>query len=472
MTPRPTALYLRVSTPGQVGEDKFGLEVQTRAAEHYAAAHSLPITQVYQDVITGTRATRKALDQLLDEASRYEVVLVSSVDRLARRTAIAYAVLEELLETGVEVHSADMGIIDPKDEMSSMNFGVRSVFAQAEHMRIAKRLRGGMLAKVRSGKPVVPLNGYGWKDGQIFEEEAQWVRQMYGWAREGWTAHAILTEMNRLGVPRRTASPWSDSTVKYILRNPVYKGLYSYGGARPSRGDGRDLVTCEVEAIVPPAEWEATQRSISSRKKGGRPFKSKSADEFPLKSRLRCGLCGSTMTAVKNVPQAKGLVPRQAHLAYYCYRVYKRAGMSLELCTHRRHYGAKKIHPFVLEQLHALLLDDQALLAALPSEPPKALDVRPAVAAIEKRLKNLKMLALDGVIPPDEYKETRAELEGQRQALEAPQTIAFVPPNLVAARQKLGEVLASGNLTEIARRLDLRVVVHPDGRLDLLLSAL
>jgi hypothetical protein len=126
----------------------------------------------------------------------------------------------------------------------------------------------------------------------------------------------------------------------------------------------------------------------------------------------------------------------------------------------------------VLEQLHALLLNDQALLAALPTEPPKTLDVRPAVAAIEKRLKNLKMLALDGVILPDEYRETRAELEGQRQALEAPQAIAFVPPNLVAARQRLSEVLASGDLAEIARRLDLRGVVHPDGRIDLVLSAL
>ena len=166
--------------------------------------HGLQIVRIFQDVITGTRATRQELDTLLNVAHQYDAVLVSAVDRLARRTAIAYAVLEELLETGAEVHSADMGLIDPKDEMSSMNFGVRSVFAQSEHMRIAKRLRGGMLAKVReAGRPVIPPSGYGWHKGEIQEEEAQWIRQIYTWAREGQSAHAITTELNRLGAPRR-----------------------------------------------------------------------------------------------------------------------------------------------------------------------------------------------------------------------------------------------------------------------------
>ena len=470
MTPRPTALYLRVSTPGQVGEDKFGLEVQTRAAEHYAAAHGLPITQVYQDVITGTRATRKALDQLLDEASRYEAVLVSSVDRLARRTAIAYAVLEELLETGVEVHSADMGVIDPKDEMSSMNFGVRSVFAQAEHMRIAKRLHGGMMAKVRSGKPLVPPNGYGWKAGEVFEEEAQWVRQMYRWAREGWTTAQILNELNRLGVPRRTGAKWSDSTVKYILRNPIYKGLYAFGRPRSGRGDGKNLVTCEVEAIVPPAEWEAARRALEDRRKGGRPFRSLNRDVFPLKGRVRCGLCGARMSAVTNEIHPSRPYQRTPHHYYRCYRMYARPSMG-EPCPHRRNYGTKKLHAFVFERLRELLSDDSGLAGALPTQAPPTLDTGPAIATIDKRLKNLKMLALDGVIPPDEYKETRAELESQKEALRTPAPLVFVPPNLEVARTALAEALLSDNLDQVSRALDLQVRLFPEGRVELSLNA-
>ncbi|SEI68720.1 Site-specific DNA recombinase [Deinococcus reticulitermitis] len=471
--PRPTALYLRVSTAAQVGDERFGLAVQTRIAQQYAMAHNLRITETFQDVITGTRATRQALDELLDRAGEYEVALVSAVDRLARRTAVSYAVLDELLETGIEVHSADMGRVDPDDEMSSLNFGVRSVFAQAEHQRLAKRLRGGMIAKVLSGKPVVPLTCYGWTRGEVCEEEKQWLIQVHRWAQEGWAAATIKQELNRLGVPGKNGGKWSDSTVKYLLRNPIYKGLYSFGKARPSRGDGRDLVTCEVPALLDPEFWNATQRALDSRMKGGRPRTARTPEEFPMIGRLRCGVCGSTMSAVRNDPHPARPKQISPYRYYHCYRLYKRSGLEGDLCTHRRNYGAKKLYPFILEQLRALLTDEQALTATLNVEPVKPLNTAAAVAAIDKRLGNLKMLALDGVIPPQEYKETRAELEAQRRALTTiPLAPVRTPQSVAQARAALAQALESDNLTEIARRLDLRVTLHPDGRVDLKLNAL
>lgn len=106
--PRSAVLYLRVSTSQQAGDERFGFDVQRQAAERYATQQGLRLTRTYQDVITGTKATRTQLNALLEDAGNYEAVLISSVDRLARRTGIAYAVLEELLDTGMEVHSADM----------------------------------------------------------------------------------------------------------------------------------------------------------------------------------------------------------------------------------------------------------------------------------------------------------------------------------------------------------------------------
>lgn len=242
---RTAALYLRVSSQGQVGEDKFGLEVQRDEAQRYANTCGLSLITTYQDVIAGTRARREQLDLLLDQAGRYEVVLISSVDRLARREARSYAVLDELLETGLEVHSADMGLIDPNAETSALNFGIRTLFAASDHRRITKRLRGGMLAKVRSGKPVVPPSGYGWHKGEHVEEEAVWIRQAATWARAGETTGWITAELNRLGVTHR-GGYWRESTVKYLLRNPLHGGTYSFARARKGRGDGSQLVTCPV----------------------------------------------------------------------------------------------------------------------------------------------------------------------------------------------------------------------------------
>lgn len=473
MTPRPAALYLRVSTQQQAGLERFGLEAQRADAERYARAAGLKITDTYQDVITGTRASREALDQLLDNAVRHEVVLVSAVDRLARRTAVAYAVLDELMEAGFELHSADMGQIDPKDDMSALNFGVRSVFSDAEHRRITKRLRGGMLAKVRSGKPVVPPNAYGWVRGEINEAEAQWVREAYRLCREGQPATKITQHLNRHGVPARSGNPWTHSVVLYMLKNPLYKGVYTFGKARKGRGDGRDLVTCEVEAIVPPEEWEAAQRALINRRTGGRPSEHHTLDALPLAKRLTCGQCGGTLTAVTNPPVAYRSAKSPYHY-YHCYNIFARNGQEQPKCSHRRYYGAKKLHPFILDGLRGLLTDDAALTAALHRAPVAPLNTQPAMDAIDKRLRNLKLLALDGAIPPAEYRETRQELEAQKAALQqAGTTLQLSPaPDLTRARTLLAAALAQPDLLSVVRALDLHATVYPEGRVDLRLDGI
>jgi hypothetical protein len=111
-------------------------------------------------------------------------------------------------------------------------------------------------------------------------------------------------------------------------------------------------------------------------------------------------------------------------------------------------------------------------MAALDVPTPQPLDVTPAIAAIDKRLKNLKLLALDGGLTPTEYKETRQELEAQRDALTAPANVPLQPNNLTQARDRLAQVLEGDDLAEMARTLDLHVTLHPNGRADLKLAAL
>lgn len=465
------AAYLRVSTRGQSEDDRFGFEVQAHAIQTYAQRNGLSITHTYRDIITGTTATREGLRALITAADQYQAVVISGVDRLGRRVQTSYGILGEMMDAGFAVHAADMGPIDQNDDASATTFAIHTVLADADHRRIVRRLRAGMLAKVRSGQPVVPPTAFGWRDGAHDEAEAQWVRQIYTWARvEGWTAHRITLELNRLGVATRTGARWSESTVKYILKNPLYGGTYAFGQARKGRGDGRDRVTCEVPAIVSPLEWAATQRAIEGRQKGGRPGTRPDADEFPLAKRLTCGVCGGTLSATTNGITA---VRKTPYRFYECYRKYRRDGYRGEICTHRRVYSTKTLHPFIRDQLGALAVDDVALIAALHVEPPKPIDNSAAVAALDRRLKNLKLLALDGGLSPAEYRETRGELEAQKVALTAPPpSLPLHPPNLQAARERIAAALESDDLAEVVRALGLRATLHADGRVDLRLSAL
>jgi site-specific DNA recombinase len=317
---------LRVSTQAQAGEDRFGKAAQLADCIPYAERAGLRVVRVYADTITGTRAHRENLERLVEEASLYEAVLISSVDRLARRVPISYAVLGELLETGLEVHSTDMGVIDLDDDSSALNFGVRSVFADADHRKIVRRLRLGRHQKVlgkdgKPGTPVVPLNGYGFEDNEILESEAKWVRWAYERALEA-SIYQVTRELNDLGVPGPRGGRWSDTTVKVMLRNPLYKGEYSYAKVRPGRkARPADTVRCQVPAIIDAQAWERTQRALDSRRKGKGRTGSRIA-LFPLMGRIKCGVCGGGMSGRKTTRRKYGT----STLEYYCHRSQRGTG--------------------------------------------------------------------------------------------------------------------------------------------------
>ena len=80
--------YLRVSTEGQVGEDKFGLDSQKEQIEKYAKAHDITIVEWFKDEgISGVTEHRPAFDRIIfgDITNPpYEAVIVAKNDRIAR----------------------------------------------------------------------------------------------------------------------------------------------------------------------------------------------------------------------------------------------------------------------------------------------------------------------------------------------------------------------------------------------------
>jgi predicted site-specific integrase-resolvase len=81
------AAYLRVSTEGQVGKDKFGLAAQREAVEQYASAQGFDLVAWYEDDgVSGVPLDRPGLMALLDgaKADEFKAVVVAKMDRVAR----------------------------------------------------------------------------------------------------------------------------------------------------------------------------------------------------------------------------------------------------------------------------------------------------------------------------------------------------------------------------------------------------
>src|SRR3989454_6841568 len=116
---RRAALYVRVSTDLQEREQTIQsqLAAVTRHAEQHGLQH-LPALTYTDDGYSGTWLDRPALDELRDHAreGRFDVVVVLSPDRLARRYAYQVLLLEELKRAGIEILLCERPINDSPDD--------------------------------------------------------------------------------------------------------------------------------------------------------------------------------------------------------------------------------------------------------------------------------------------------------------------------------------------------------------------
>jgi len=462
---RPTAIYLRISDPKGDTADRFGLAVQERASREYAERVGLTIQRVYSDAITGTTEQRVGFGQLLADAPAYTDVVVYAVDRLARHPRAGYALLETLQAAGLQVHTATEGMLDLEDDAGALNFGIRIIMADSDRRKITRRLSEGKKQKVRNGSPLKPLNGYGFKNGEIYEPEAQWIRHMYRKSLEFGT-HELREELHQMGVLSPTGKPyWDRDSLRKLLRNPTYRGEYVYGNDRTGRRRLPDAVTCRVPQIVSDELWHAAQRAAEYRSTGaGR--RGTRRDAWPLTGRIRCGECGGAMVG--------HLSRRSGSVAYYYYKCGDRAlsPHTRKGCTHFKNYPADEMHQVVREALTALKQNDAALRAAIAQPAPRPLDTSVSVRDIDQQLSKARNAYLRGIDSEDEYAETKVALTAQRAKLISLGEQGVVQPviDLVSAQAKLAQALAQTDIYQTATELGMIVRVSATGAVKLALD--
>jgi len=133
------ALYMRVSTVDQ------HLETQLLDLRQMAAQRGYAIVQEYTDKISGTKARRPGLDQMMADARRgkFDVVLVWASDRIARSVKHFLDVLDELNRIGVEYVSFRENI-DTGGPLGRAIVVIIGAIAELERSLIVERVRAGM----------------------------------------------------------------------------------------------------------------------------------------------------------------------------------------------------------------------------------------------------------------------------------------------------------------------------------------
>jgi DNA invertase Pin-like site-specific DNA recombinase len=143
------ALYLRVSTLDQHPE------TQLYDLRELARQRGFQIAQEYTDRISGAKARRPGLDQMLKDARhrQFDVVLVWAGDRIARSVRHFLEVLDELNHLGIEFVSSRENI-DTGGPLGRAIVVIIGAIAELERNLIIERVRAGMRRAKLEGRHI------------------------------------------------------------------------------------------------------------------------------------------------------------------------------------------------------------------------------------------------------------------------------------------------------------------------------
>jgi DNA invertase Pin-like site-specific DNA recombinase len=132
-------IYTRVSTVDQ------HLETQLLDLRQMAAQRGLEVLQEYSDKISGVKAKRPGLDQMMADArhGKFDIVLVWASDRVARSVRHFLEVLDELNRLGIEYISLRENL-DTGGALGRAIIVIVAAIAELERSLIVERVRAGM----------------------------------------------------------------------------------------------------------------------------------------------------------------------------------------------------------------------------------------------------------------------------------------------------------------------------------------
>lgn len=293
------AIYTRKSTNHNLDLETNSIEAQRQYGEAFIAAHAGEgwevVEERYDDAaVSGATADRPALNRLLADAKegRFQVVVCYKLDRISRNLRDFLDITETLQGNGVRLacvaHPIDTGTAAGRAFVNLM-----AVFGQLEREQGAERVRDKIAAVRRKGGYIGGVTPFGYiaKDKRLVPdpERRDAVGRIYECFLRTGSAKAVAASLVSQGVTRRDGRPWNIPYISHILRNRLYAGEIEFEGK---------VVESDNDPLVPKPLWEAVASLIREHREARdrRPDRGRQASH-PLAGLVRCGLCGSAMTA-------------------------------------------------------------------------------------------------------------------------------------------------------------------------------
>ncbi|WP_341280233.1 recombinase family protein [Paenibacillus sp. FSL H8-0537] len=325
MNVKTIAIYVRVSTEEQVDEG-FSIQAQLETLRAYARLHQYIIFDEYVDEgISGKLIeNRPELNRLLADAKKgqFDEAMVWKVNRISRSMADLLYISGKLEEHGVAFKSFSEPF-DTGNAAGKFLMQMMGAVAELERNTIVDNVKLGMRQRAKQGK---------WNGGQtigyasieiegstnrkrketrleIVESEAAVVRLIFHKYAEGKGFKSITNDLNYMGYKTKMGSPFSITTVKGILSNPLYIGKVRFNkqqdwNTKRRKGTNPDpiIVDGQHAAIISQELWDKVQaRYANANKHPARVY----YGSLPFTGVMRCPQCGHGMVAQRATRKSK-----------------------------------------------------------------------------------------------------------------------------------------------------------------------
>ena len=291
-------IYCRVSTKEQT--KNLSLPAQRTACAQFCEAQGWQVDRVFVERGESAKTRdRTELKRLMDHCrknrGRLQVVVVYSLDRLARSNHDPFVIRAFLAGLGVTLRS----VSQPIDESPTGKLmeGVLAAIAQFDNDLRAEKTSLGMKEALKRGRWTFPAPlGYrnvrrpdGTKTIEPDPERAPLVRRAFELFASGlYTKREVLDQLTASGLRTKRGRKVGLQSFGYLLKHPLYAGRI--------RNDawGIDVVG-DFEPIVDEHTFFRVQAILRDSKAAGKRHRRHNPD-FPLRRFVRCGVCENPLT--------------------------------------------------------------------------------------------------------------------------------------------------------------------------------
>ncbi len=443
-TIKTLAFYVRVSTEEQA-EEGFSIQAQLETLRSYARQHRYIVFKEYIDEgISGKSIDKRfALQQMLEDSKKglFHEVIVWKINRISRNQLDLLQIVDTLQRNNVTFRSYSENF-ETETPMGRFALQMMGSVAELERNTIVENVKMGMKQRARQGK---------WNGGivlgyqsvevensthrkrketrlEIVESEAHIVRMIFEKYAGGRGLKSIANELNHLHYKTKHNKPFSVTTVKTILNNPVYIGKIRFNkqenwNDKRRKGTNANpiIVDGEHKAIISQELWDKVQaRYANTIRYSTRVF----YGSFPFTGVMRCPKCGHGMVSQRATRKNKAGEIKYT-LYYQCGQFANKGTAVCRANSVRADYAEQEImervqrllsQPSLITDL-TMAINRKRLIDTKPLEQEKS-HLNKQIADIDRKKDKYYALYENDMLDPQELKSKLEGLSDMRLQLD------------------------------------------------------